>query len=244
MDVTLLGLHDVPVWLNTVSAVSLAIGVSLAAWTAVDVVRRPPAMAVMKVVWPITMLFGGLLWLWLYVRHGRGAPRGEESAEAREVPMRVSVAKGASHCGAGCALGDVVGESLVVVAPVLLTAAGLGTVFSDEMYARWVVDFGFAFIFGVALQYAAIQPMQHLPVRRGIVQALKADALSIASWQVGMYGVMAIAQLWILPATLGGRVEVASPAFWWMMQVAMLAGFATSYPVNWWLVRVGIKEAM
>jgi hypothetical protein len=36
----------------------------------------------------------------------------------------------------------------------------------------------------------------------------------------------------------------AGPALWGMMQVAMLAGSATSYPVNWWLVRVGIKEAM
>jgi len=29
-----------------------------------------------------------------------------------------------------------------------------------------------------------------------------------------------------------------------MMQLAMLAGFATSYPVNWWLIRSGLKEQM
>ncbi|WP_405083923.1 DUF4396 domain-containing protein [Paraburkholderia caribensis] len=28
------------------------------------------------------------------------------------------------------------------------------------------------------------------------------------------------------------------------MQLAMLAGFATSYPVNWWLIRSGVKEKM
>ena len=32
--------------------------------------------------------------------------------------------------------------------------------------------------------------------------------------------------------------------FWFMMQIAMLAGFVTSYPVNWWLLRSGVKEKM
>jgi hypothetical protein len=29
-----------------------------------------------------------------------------------------------------------------------------------------------------------------------------------------------------------------------MMQIGMIAGFATSYPMNWWLIRAGFKEAM
>ncbi|HEX5327031.1 MAG TPA: DUF4396 domain-containing protein [Acetobacteraceae bacterium] len=32
--------------------------------------------------------------------------------------------------------------------------------------------------------------------------------------------------------------------FWFMMQIAMLCGFATSYSVNWWLLRSGVKEPM
>ncbi|HJT79714.1 MAG TPA: DUF4396 domain-containing protein [Chthoniobacterales bacterium] len=38
--------------------------------------------------------------------------------------------------------------------------------------------------------------------------------------------------------------EKTNPLFWFMMQIAMLAGFLTSYPVNWWLLRAGIKEKM
>lgn len=38
------------------------------------------------------------------------------------------------------------------------------------------------------------------------------------------------------------RAEVNTVAFWFIMQVAMVAGFATAYPVNWWLVFSGIKE--
>jgi hypothetical protein len=33
-------------------------------------------------------------------------------------------------------------------------------------------------------------------------------------------------------------------ANWFLMEVGMLLGFATSYPVDVWLIRRGIKEAM
>ncbi|MEP6539229.1 MAG: DUF4396 domain-containing protein, partial [Bryobacteraceae bacterium] len=34
------------------------------------------------------------------------------------------------------------------------------------------------------------------------------------------------------------------PAYWFMMQIAMLVGFVTAYPANWWLIRKKFKEAM
>ena len=234
---------DFPTWLTVLSVASLAVAVALAGWTAADVVRRPPHMRVMAVVWPVTMLFGGLLWLWLYLRWGRAAPRGSDH-EPRDVPLRISVATGASHCGAGCTLGDLVGELGLVAVPGLAAVAGLGTLFSDEMFAAWVVDFVAAYLIGIAFQYAAIAPMSHQSAGRSLWQAIKADTLSITSWQVGMYGLMAVAQLVVLPATFGGRAAVLTPQFWWVMQLAMLAGFATAYPVNWWLIRIGIKDAM
>lgn len=73
---------------------------------------------------------------------------------------------------------------------------------------------------------------------------MKADTLSLSAWQVGMYGVMAIAKLWLFRRVLGAELEVASPEFWFMMQLAMLGGFVTSWPVNWWLIKSGIKEKM
>lgn len=33
-------------------------------------------------------------------------------------------------------------------------------------------------------------------------------------------------------------------AYWLLMQLGMVLGFATAYPVNVWLIRRGIKEAM
>jgi hypothetical protein len=55
-----------------------------------------------------------------------------------------------------------------------------------------------------------------------------------------MYGWMAIVTFLIVQHPL----PKTGPMFWFMMQVAMLFGFAVGFPVNWWLVRVGIKEKM
>jgi hypothetical protein len=83
-------------------------------------------------------------------------------------------------------------------------------------------------------------PMRNLPVGKGLVQALKADFLSLTAWQVGMYGWMALMRF----AVFGRDLPKTSPAFWFLMQIAMAAGFVTAYPVNWWLVRSGVKEKM
>ncbi|WP_240610381.1 DUF4396 domain-containing protein [Sphingomonas pokkalii] len=86
--------------------------------------------------------------------------------------------------------------------------------------------------------------MRGLRPLQGILAALKADVLSITAWQIGMYGLMAAIQfLWFTPA-YGGTAAVATPEFWFAMQLAMLAGFVASYPVNWWLIEAGLKERM
>ena len=76
------------------------------------------------------------------------------------------------------------------------------------------------------------------------VAALKADALSLTSWQVGMYGFMAFAQFWWFERWVGHHAEVDTAEFWFAMQIAMIAGFLTAYPVNWRLFRSDIKKRM
>jgi hypothetical protein len=82
--------------------------------------------------------------------------------------------------------------------------------------------------------------MRNLSVKEGLIGALKADSLSITFWQIGMYGWMAVAVFLIF----GHELEKTDPVFWFMMQIAMWFGFATSYPINWWLLKRGIKEKM
>uniref|UniRef100_A0A942T700 DUF4396 domain-containing protein n=1 Tax=Neobacillus citreus TaxID=2833578 RepID=A0A942T700_9BACI len=225
-----------PPVLTVTCVVLLAIAVGCAVFVTVDVVRHPPRMRVMAVVWPLTMLFGSVVWLLFYLRRGRaGAP-----AHGRWAGTAIDT----SHCGAGCALGDLIGESVLLVFPVVGVWFGLGTLYRDPVFAAWTVDFVIAFVLGIVFQYWAIAPMRELGFRAGVLAALKADTLSIAAWQVGMYGVMAVWQFVVFPAAFGGRADAGTPEFWVAMQVAMVAGFVCSAPVNAWLVRRGVKEAM
>ena len=243
MPGTDLAAADFPLVATILSTVLLALAGSCAAFVVVDLVRRPQPMGIMNVVWPLTMLFGSVVWLAFYLRSARAPLRGthgDTGAHGRAA----STAVGTSHCGAGCAVGDLVGEFALVAVPALGAVVGLGTLYRDPIYASWIIDLVIAFVAGIVFQYLSIAPMRGLSFGRGLVAALKADTLSIISWQLGMYGVMAIAQFAVLPALVGGRAAVLSPEFWVVMQVAMVAGFACAYPVNGWLVRRGLKEAM
>ncbi len=127
---------------------------------------------------------------------------------------------------------DIVAEWVLVLFPL--------TLFGMKIFGSWTVDYVVALAFGIVFQFFTIAPMRNLGVGEGLVQASKADFLSLTAWQVGMYGWMAIATFVIF----GREIEKTDPIFWFMMQIAMLAGFLTSYPVNWWLLRSGIKEKM
>ncbi|TPW26990.1 DUF4396 domain-containing protein [Pararhizobium mangrovi] len=243
----------VPTWLHILSIVAIATGFVCAAIVVVDEWRDPQHMWIMNLVWPPVALFAGPLALAGYFVWGRLATdsRMKAAMEADEPMPNIArssfaamVGKGSAHCGAGCALGDIVAEWFAFFVPAVALWLGWKSVFPDKIFAVWILDFIVAFCFGIAFQYFSIKPMRDLTPRQGLVQAVKADTLSLASWQVGMYGFMAIAHFWIFAHVLGTRLEVASVEFWFMMQIAMLCGFATSYPINWWLLKAGVKEKM
>lgn len=159
--------------------------------------------------------------------------------------MPISVFIGTSHCGAGCSTADLIVEWLIFLFPGFAVVGGLHWIFSNELFAGWVISYAVALLIGITFQYAAIAPMNRSRgVRRNIFEAAKADVLSLSAWQIGMYGGMAIGQLWVFPTYFGGVVATDTPVFWFMMQIAMLLGFCTAYPVNWFLIKKGIKERM
>ncbi|MCB1885943.1 MAG: DUF4396 domain-containing protein [Geminicoccaceae bacterium] len=243
----------IPDWLHALSIAALALGFACAAVILVDVVRHPQRMGIMNVVWPVVALFGTVLTLWGYFVYGRLATKeaamtakeeGRDPPNKTETPFPAMVGKGASHCGSGCTLGDICAEWLAFAFPSVAVWFGWHTLFADRIFAVWLLDYLFAFAIGVAFQYFTIAPMRGLGVGEGIRQAVKADTLSLTAWQVGMYGFMAVAHFYIFARVLNARLEVDTPEFWFMMQIAMLFGFVTSYPVNWWLIRAGVKEKM
>ena len=207
----------------------------------------------MNVVWPMTALFGTVWVVWQYFTYGRLAShekahaamqRHEDPPNKTQTPFPVMVANGALHCGSGCTLGDIVAEWLVFAVPAIAIAFGYGSIFSDRIFAVWIVDYLFAYAFGIVFQYFTIAPMRGLSFGQGIIAAIKADTLSLTAWQIGMYGFMAIAYFAIFQDGFGVKLTTDSVEFWFMMQIAMMFGFVTAYPVNWWLISSGIKENM
>lgn len=195
--------------------------------------RCPQQMAIMNVVWPVTALYAGPLALWAYFAFGRRRWTNKDHRnQPVQPPFWQSVLKGTLHCGSGCTLGDLLSAGLVLVVPV--------SILGSKTAGDWLIEYIAAFLIGIIFQYYAIKPMRQLSVRKAVLASLKADALSLTCWQIGMYGWMAISSYIIFHR----RLTPDEPVFWLMMQIGMLGGFITAYPVNWWLIRRGIKEAM
>jgi len=206
-----------------IAYISIIICVASGIIILVDVVRHPQPMKVMNWVWPLTALYGGPLALWVYYRIGRSEKR---------TAFWQTVLKGTLHCGSGCTLGDLLSAVFLLAFPV--------TLFNSKLAGDWTVEYIAAFLIGILFQYYAIKPMKQITPGKALIAALKADTLSLTSWQIGMYGWMTVCNFLIFHHQL----KANEPVYWLMMQIGMLCGLITAYPVNWWLIQKGIKETM
>ncbi len=222
----------VPQWLHLLAIISLSVGGLCAVVVLVDILGgHRQRMMVMNVVWPVTALYLGPIALWAYWYMGRTTSR-TVNAHSEKKPFWQSVFVGSTHCGAGCSIGDVLAEWVVFLSGITLAGSVL--------YTNFTFDFIAAYLFGIAFQYFAIVPMRNLGFGEGIKEAIKADTISLAAFEIGMFAWM----------TLTVKVFFASPlhpnslVYWFMMQIAMIVGFLTTYPANWALIRCGIKTEM
>lgn len=228
----------VPAWITLISWMYLGLAFASAAVVAADIFLAGyrQHMRVMEAVWPITALYFGPLGLLAYRRWGRPMSHRSMSANSGVPPNKpfwAAVAVGATHCGAGCTLGDVIAEWIVFAAGLQLAGFALPV--------EYPFDYALALGFGIAFQYFAIAPMRNLALGDGLKLAAKADFLSLSAFEVGLFGWMAIMQLVLFRSP---HLTPDHAAFWFLMQIGMIIGFFTSYPMNWWLIRHGIKEAM
>lgn len=225
-----------PAWLVGLSIVSLVVAIGSALILLFDVLlRKRQMMPVMKWVWPITALYMGPVALWAYraMELSADAPADKQSAHQKKPqPFWQIVFKGVTHCGAGCTLGDILGEWIVFWLGI--TIAGIA------LWPEYIIDFALAYLLGIIFQYMAVVPMRQLSRGAGIKAAIKADTLSLLAFEIGLFGWMALSSF----VFFQHRVHPDSPVYWFMMQVGMVIGFATSYPMNWWLITKGIKEKM
>jgi hypothetical protein len=139
----------------------------------------------------------------------------------------------ATHCGSGCVIGDIVGAPIVP-----LTG---WTLLGERLFAEYVVEFTLAYLVGIAFQYFPIRAMRGIPPDEAIIDAVKADTLSLVAFEVGMFAWMGLIYFLLLAAH---RPDASNIVFWFVMQVGMMLGFLTTYLANWLLVRWGVKSGM
>jgi Domain of unknown function (DUF4396) len=232
-----------PHLLELVAWVALALGFASALVIIADIALfgNRQHMAIMNLVFPLTALYMGPVAVWAYFTRGRQMSheqmgmhglrmRGEP--EPRDSWWQVSLSD--SHCGAGCALGDIVGEWIVWASGWMIgSTAALGP--------EYILDLPLAWIFGIFFQYLVIAPLRgQLGELAPLHDAIKSDTLSVLSFEVGLFGWMALSHyvIWRPP------LPIDSSSHWFMMQIGMMVGFLTSWPVNRWLLINGVKEPM
>lgn len=236
---------------NNVAAIFVWISILSAIIVFIDLRDHKQSMRIMRSVWILTTLWSGVFGLWAYFAFGR-AKRKQHNKPMKMMPkMKMdrqtmsgmnmdmqrpkwqSVVLSTLHCGAGCTLADIVGEWLIYLLPIAIGGSLLA--------GRWGVEFILALIIGIGFQLAAIRSMERISVDKALKRAVKADILSLTSWQAGMYGWMAIV---IFVFHNGIIPSPTSYTFWFMMQIAMFCGFLVALPVNIILIRLGIKKGM
>jgi Domain of unknown function (DUF4396) len=259
-------LLTIPPWLEFLSYIYLVSGFASAIYIVYDILIRGhrQSMKIMNVVWPITAWYLCPLALWAYWHIGhlnlinRASKDGKNNNdnsnnikgnrssdnwsssfrhhiirthEAENKPFWETIFVSATHCGAGCTLGDVVSEWSVFLFGI--TIAGI------SLWPSYIFDFILAWLLGIIFQYLAIVQMRKISLREGLFEAIKADTLSLVTFEIGLFGWMALTTFLLI-----GKLPPSNPVFWFIMQIGMALGFFTSYPANWWLVRRGIKMGM
>jgi hypothetical protein len=185
-----------PVWLTALSWAALATAFASAAWIAYDIYGHGyrQHMRIMEIVWPVTALYFGPVAVAAYRAWGRPASHRWQArhGDPPGKPGYATTAVGVSHCGAGCTLGDIIAEFAVF---------GLGaTVAGLTLGAEYVGDYIAAVLLGIVFQYFAIAPMRGLSLRKGLIQAAKADVASLTAFEVGLFGWMALMAFVFFPA--------------------------------------------
>ena len=194
-------------WFQTLAGIYVPLSIATAVLVLADIflVGRRQRMAVMEAVWPLTMLYWGPLGLVPYAWFGRAAPPGHGAAgggggNAGKPPMWQASFNGAGHCGAGCALGDFIGDWAVF-------ATGFA-LFGSALLGSFLLAFLLAYAFGIAFQYFAVVPMRNLGLRDGLIAAVKIDTFSLLAYEVGMFAGWASApgdsRRWSRPAGATG----------------------------------------
>lgn len=192
-------------------------------FVAIDI-RHTPAHPVLKWAFVILTLFTGPFGALAYVLGCREPLAGTHEAY---VAARWRQALGSTmHCAAGDGLGIIAGAAL---------AARLALPRWGDLSLEYALGFGFGWAF---FQAFAMRSMAG-SYRRSLKMTFLPEFLSMNLLMAGMIAIMSL----LRPGLPGAEDPLAS-TFWFVMSMALLAGFLVAYPMNWWLVAHGLKHGM
>jgi hypothetical protein len=193
-------------------------------FVAIDI-RTTPESPVLKWGFVLLTAYTGVVGAFLYVLGCREPlPRLHE----RYVAARWRQTLGSTmHCVAGDGVGILAGAVLASV---------LGLAGPTEVIVEYVLGFAFGWM---VFQALFMREMAGGSYSRSLASTFIPELLSMNLLMAGM-----------VPTVMALRMQIASgadpltPAFWFVMSIGLLVGFAVAYPMNWWLVANHLKHGM
>ncbi len=193
-------------------------------FVAVDV-RTTPESPVLKWGFVLLSAYTGPVGAFLYVLGCREPLPG---LHERYIAARWRQVLGSTmHCVAGDGIGILAGAVIAAI-------SGLSG-FTD-IALEYVLGFGFGWCIFQAL---FMRGMAGGSYKQSLKDTFFPEMLSMNCLMAGMVPVMTI-----VIAHFSGSHDPSTPAFWFVMSMALLVGFLTAYPMNWWLVSNHLKHGM
>jgi len=194
------------------------------AFVAIDI-RSTPESPVLKWGFVLVTLFTGPVGAMLYVLGCREPlPGTHEQYVAAQWRQTLG---STMHCVAGDGIGILAGAVIggfLMMPPVL------------DITMEYLLGFGF----GLGIFQALF--MRDM-VGGSYPRALAASFIpELTSMNCLMAGMIPVAM--IFKSRVPGSASPQSAAFWFIMSMALLAGFIAAYPMNWWLVARKLKHGM
>ncbi len=210
--------------LNGVMLLWFLLTATSVAFVAIDI-RSTPASAVLKWGFVLLTAYTGPIGAFLYVLGCREPLPG---LHERYVAVRWRQALGSTmHCVAGDGVGILAGAVI---------ASALGLHGAVEAALEYILGFAFGWTIFQAL---FMRDMAGGSYARSLSMTFIPELLSMNLLMAGMLPTMMILRSALAPAA-----GPDAPAFWFVMSMALLAGFIVAYPMNWWLVANKLKHGM
>lgn len=188
-------------------------------------IRTTPAHPILKWAFVILTLFTGPFGAFFYVLGCREPLR--NTHEAYVAARWRQVLGSTMHCAAGDGLGIIVGAA--IAAQSRLPPWG-------DLSLEYALGFGFGWAF---FQAFAMREMAGGSYLRSLRLTFFPEFVSMNLLMAGMV----LTMRWGMPL-LPGAGDPLALAFWFVISMSLIAGFALAYPVNWWLVARGLKHGM